>query len=80
MLAILNSLNANNLPIFQTILVILVSKFMVHKAFNDKTNLSLAHPGSESDRTIASERQSTALATLYIGGSVTCSQKKTQGA
>ena len=32
------------------------------------------HPGS------ASERQNTALATLYIGGSVTCSQKKTQGA
>ena len=39
-----------------------------------------SHPGSGSDRTIASERQSTALATLYIGGSVTCSQKKTQGA
>ena len=38
------------------------------------------HPGSGSDRTIASERQNTALATLYIGGSVTCSQKKTQGA
>ena len=39
-----------------------------------------SHPGSESDRTIASERQSTALATMYIGGSVTCSQKKTLGA
>ena len=38
------------------------------------------HPGSGTDRTIASERQNTALATLYIGGSVTCSQKKTQGA
>ena len=37
------------------------------------------HPGSGSDRTIASERQNTALATLYIGGSVTCSQTKTQG-
>ena len=35
---------------------------------------------SGSDRTIASERQSTALATLYIGGSVTCSHNKTQGA
>ena len=34
----------------------------------------LSHPGSGSDRTIASERQVTALATLYIGGSVTCSQ------
>ena len=29
------------------------------------------HPGSGSDRTIASERLVTALATLYIGGSVT---------
>ena len=76
MLAILNSLNANNIPIFQPILMILVS----NKALNDKTNSSLAHPGSGSNRTIASERQSTALATLYIGGSVTCSQKKTQGA
>ena len=32
MLAILNSLNAHNLPIFQPILVIIVSKFMVHSA------------------------------------------------
>ena len=32
-----------------------------------------SHPGSGSDRTIASEWQNTALATLYIGGSVTCS-------
>ena len=39
-----------------------------------------SHPGSGSERTIASERQNTALAALYIGGSVTCSQKKTQGA
>ena len=47
----------------------------------DKTINSLkSHPGSGSDRTIASERQNTALAALYIGGSVTCSQKKTQGA
>ena len=41
MLAILNSLNAHNLPIFQPILMILVSKFMVHSALSDKTNLSL---------------------------------------
>ena len=33
MLAILNSLNAHNFPILQTILMILVSKFMVHSAF-----------------------------------------------
>ena len=37
MLAILNSLNAHNFPIFQPILVILVSKLMIHRAFSDKT-------------------------------------------
>ena len=41
MLAILNSLNAHNLPIFQPILMILVSKFMVHKVLSDKKYLSL---------------------------------------
>ena len=41
MLAILNSLNGHNLPIFQTILMILVSKCMVHRALSDKTYLSL---------------------------------------
>ena len=41
MLAILNSLNAHNLPIFQPMLMILVSKFMVHRALSDKTYLSL---------------------------------------
>ena len=41
MLDILNSLNAHNLPIFLTILMILVSKFMVHRALSDKTYLSL---------------------------------------
>ena len=41
MLAILNSLNAHNLPIFQSILVILVSKFMIHRVLSDKTYLSL---------------------------------------
>ena len=39
MLAILNSLNAHNLPIFQQILMILVSKFMVHRVLSDKTYL-----------------------------------------
>ena len=53
-------------------------KFL-HNYLRPHTNLQ-SHPGSGSDRTIASERQNTALATLYIGGSVTCSQKKTQGA
>ena len=41
MLAILNSLNAHNLPIFQPILMILVSKLMVPRALSDKTYLSL---------------------------------------
>ena len=41
MSAILNSLNALNLPICQPILMILVSKFMVHKALSDKTYLLL---------------------------------------
>ena len=37
MLAILNSLNAHNLLIFQAILMMLASKFMVHRALSDKT-------------------------------------------
>ena len=41
MLAILNSLNAHNYHIFQLILMIFVSKFMVHKALSYKTYLSL---------------------------------------
>ena len=41
MLAISNSLNAHNLPIFQPILIILVSKFMVYRAFSDETYLLL---------------------------------------
>ena len=39
MLAILNSLNANNFSFFQPILIILISKFMVHRALSDKTYL-----------------------------------------
>ena len=41
MLAILNSLNAHNFLIFQPILMILVSKFIVHGALSDKAYLSL---------------------------------------
>ena len=37
MLAILNSLNAHNLPIFQPILLMLVSNFMVYRALVNKT-------------------------------------------
>ena len=36
MLAILNSLNAHNFPIFQPILMIIVLKFMVPRALSDK--------------------------------------------
>ena len=35
MLAILNSLNAHNFPIFQPILMILVLKFMIYRALSD---------------------------------------------
>ena len=41
MLAILNSLNAYNLLIFQPILMVLLSKFMVHRAHSDSLYLSL---------------------------------------
>ena len=41
MSAIFNSLNAHNLPIFQPNLMIIVSKFMVHRARSDKLYLSL---------------------------------------
>ena len=41
MLAIVNSLNAHNLPIFQPILMILVSKFMVHRALSGKIYILL---------------------------------------
>ena len=44
MLAILNSLNAHNLPIFQLILMILLSKFIVHRALSDKTLIRVAVP------------------------------------
>ena len=38
---ILNSLDVHNFPIFQPILKILVSKFIVHRALSDKTYLLL---------------------------------------
>ena len=41
MFAILNSLKAHNLPIFPTILIKLVSNFMVHRALSDETYVSL---------------------------------------
>ena len=44
MLAILSSLNAFSFRIFQPILMILVSKFVVHRALSDKTYLGLLSP------------------------------------
>ena len=41
MFTTLNSLNAHYIPIFQSILMILVSKCMIHRALSDKTDLSL---------------------------------------
>ena len=41
MSAILNSLNAHNLLIFQLILMIFVSEFMVYRALSDKAYLLL---------------------------------------
>ena len=41
MWALLNSLNAHYLLIFQPISMILVSKFMVYRALSDKTYLLL---------------------------------------
>ena len=41
MLAILSSLNAHSFPIFQPILMILVSKSMDHRALSAKTYFSL---------------------------------------
>ena len=41
MLAIMSSLNAHSFPIFQPILMILVSKFMVDRALSNKIFLSL---------------------------------------
>ena len=44
----------------------------MHRAKGDRL-VRATHPGSGSDRTIASVRQVTALAMLYIGRLVTCS-------
>ena len=64
MLAILNSLNAHNLPIFQPILMIFAPKFMVHRALSDKayTSLGLLSPlSSVGKRLKKSMRQVLAL-------------------
>ena len=57
MSAILNSLNAHNLPIFQPILMIHVSKFMVYRAHSDKTYflLGLLSPLSSNGMILAND-------------------------
>ena len=40
-MAILNSLNAHSFPIFELILMIPVSKFIVHRVLSAKTYLSI---------------------------------------
>ena len=66
MLAILNSLNAHYLSIFQPILMILVSKFMVHRALSDKTYIlfGLLSPLMYSNRLHAWWSTQSRLATL----------------
>ena len=54
MLSILNSSNAHNMPIFQPILMKLVSKFMVHRSLSDQTNLSLGMLSSLRPKIISS--------------------------
>ena len=44
MLAILNSLNANNFSIFEPILMIRVSKFMVHRVLSDEIYIRVVVP------------------------------------
>ena len=44
MLVILIFLNVHNLPIFQQILMILVSKCMVHRALSNKNIIRIAVP------------------------------------
>ena len=53
-----------------------ISKLLYHYLFLRHPN----HTPRERNRPDKCNWQNTALATLYIGGSVTCSQTKTQGA
>ena len=59
MLAILNSLNAHNFPIFEPILITLVSKLMVHRVRPDKTYLTLGLLSPLSDANIPSQEEDT---------------------
>ena len=69
MLAILNSLNAHNLPLFQPLLMILVSKFMVRIALSDKTYLSL---GLLSPLRVCNEN----LIFLFLNQNICCGYSK----
>ena len=73
MLAILNSLNAYNFPIFQPILMILVSKFMVHRVLSDKSYLSLGllfplnrHPDTHSVTHVRNENNNIKGRSPYV--------------
>ena len=66
MLAILNSLNAHNFPIFQPILMILVSKFMLFRARSDKRYLLL---GLLSPLTVSLHWKLTCWLSLTVGRS-----------
>ena len=61
MSAILNSLNAHNFLIFQPILMKLVSKFIVYKAFSDKTYLLLGLRSPSYQTAMIMSRLSTAI-------------------
>ena len=56
MLVILKSLNVHNFPIFQPILMILVSKFMVHRPLSDETYLLLGLPAKSSLPLVTTKR------------------------
>ena len=57
-MAILNSLNAHYLLIFQPILMILVSKFMVYRALSDKTYLLLGLLSPLTERLLMGRKES----------------------
>ena len=63
MLAILNSLNAHNLPIFQPMLMTLDSKCMVHGGVSDKTYSSL---GLLSPLTPKTDKKSNFETLIYV--------------
>ena len=72
MSAILNSLNVHNFPIFQPILMKLVSKFVVFRALSDKTYLlsGLLSPLTLSGNWYAKRRRRASVWTVGRGHAV----------